>query len=405
MSLHELDACARTLSGTRERLLEIVKQDDISDLEVSELLQTLQQISVLQGVADRAKIGNLQEDRRVDVILRQCSVANAEADACGQECEKMQKCIDDLRWHCGEMQNSIVKSKLQMRSSNLNVRQSAHRERAAASEKILNEIEDDGKVVIRKICESRVINNMLEDDFQIHWTAQMLANSINEDAREALGTEPSLFTFKKKHESIRAGLNSTYDRASSTHQETMQQHEDLRAQLEGAFKDGARSLKENLEALQNRLSEESTQADSALQNQVAHHANAMQELESTVCSQMIRLEDQRQSKTTALRIEVAQVRKQIREAAQLAQRKLEVHLEENKTKYAVKLVSAEAAGQKQIQELVHSLEGIKAECRDFQLRADRAKENFRTHSVKSQTYVKNMDSQRRKTLIQLSSRA
>jgi len=310
--------------------------------------------------------------------------------------------VRELRSAAGEVQNAMAKDRLRRARTrdppSGGPLAEVLRHRVAFQRSTIERLRDEGQALNEELSVTKVKNKEIDLEMLELTRSNRECIVKNTGARLALQGEQSILIYRRKKEQLRFDANATLVRGEAAFEATTSMYTARFAEEKATYLNGTKGLQAELQELQHRLSEERAHAEAMLAKQASEHAAALQDVESSISSQLGRLEEMRQQRVTALRREIAQTRQQLQDASGDAQRHLENHLKEAKLVCQQRIQREQAQGQGAIQAELQAVSDGKRECEEWAKRAVKVKENYRAHSVKSRTYVQSLDPQRKTQL-------
>jgi len=344
------------------------------------------------------------EDELVQVTLQQYEQACAAHTQVDEEIKTEGQYIAELRKGIREIERSIARAagdqnRLQASSGAERIR--ALQRRREVAKTTLSELQKESEGLSQRLEESIQQNRELDASMQKLEQEHQCTIKENARAHRALRGDPSLESYRKTKAQERLAADEALARAYAECEAEMARLAKEWAGKQTQFEADLRDLQEEHKTLEVHLQGKQTEAEETLSRQADENGQTVSDAQNTVNSDIQRMEEVRQQKVLALRSEVARSRQMVQEASIGVQKRMEIQANEVRLAYRYKKKIEEARCKDEISAERQSVEAAKKEREEMERKAARVRENYRAHAVKSGTYVKSMDPQRRQKLMQL----
>jgi hypothetical protein len=240
-------------------------------------------------------------------------------------------------------------------------------------------------------CEADELVQRLEEEHS-------LAVEENLRARRALGEHASLEFYRRTKFQERAEADGALAQAMRECEAETARLEEQVAESSARHRAELLELRSDVEALQVLLTEKRSEAEAALSQQAKESQRALQEVESQVTSETRQLEEQRHAKAMLLRKQAEDSRRNLAESSKGTQKHLNALLDEVRTAYRTRVQMEEAKCSTAMEAQLRSVEDAKRERQEWERRAELTRENFRGHVIKSGSYVRSLEPEKRREL-------
>lgn len=239
-------------------------------------------------------------------------------------------------------------------------------------------------------------NNKLERDNAV---SQKKASR----AREVLAQRAAsnLKTFRAAREAEMAAADEVYRRALAKAEEylaRLQSHAQVRQDTWDAYR---KELREDIHDFQRLIEGKKAESARILQEQMDDFRRELIESEQKLTYALRRFKELLHEKRQDLNKEVASGKRAVQTAVEVTRRQMEVHLEQLRVAFRHRLQLEKKRIELHMKMLEQGVAAAIAEAKAREHQASVTRENFRMHAINSKTYVKTLDTARRKRLFNL----
>jgi len=142
-------------------------------------------------------------------------------------------------------------------------------------------------------------------------------------------------------------------------------------------------------------------AETILTKQSVDTKQACEEFEGQIAADMRGLEERRQEKALALERVVGQSEQLLRETSENAKKQLEMQRSAAQVMYSNRARMAAARCENTVLKEHQSVDAARRSRSQWQRKASQMRESFRAHAIKSGSYVKSLDPQRKEQLLHI----
>jgi len=347
------------------------------------------------------------ENALVKMALRQHGSALAAREAAEARCEHERQQVTALRAEVGDLERALLRgsrSQSRMGTPDEERAQALDRQRVAgeaARGALRGELESIDVRLSASVTKNRDVGvdiTRIERDF-----GEALAE--NGRAQQALGGDPSLDVYRRTKERERAAAETSLVQAQRQCEEEIRQLDIKWAGQQEAVRSAMAELQGDAQALQARLSEKRAHAEGLLVGQSAGWGRTLREAEDRLATEVRRMEGTRKDKAAALNRMVVDSRQRMKDAGVGTQRLIESHRKEMKHVYRYRLRVEEARCEDRVQAERRAAEHARLDAERWEKAAQKNREGYKVHALKSKSYVRSMDPNKRKQLMELFTKA
>mmetsp|Transcript_37670 Transcript_37670/g.82718 ORF Transcript_37670/g.82718 Transcript_37670/m.82718 type:complete len:425 (-) Transcript_37670:72-1346(-) len=359
---------------------------------------------LLQEALSLAETSAHDEDGLLQVILELYHTALGDRSNADEQCTVEQQRIVGLRMDIAGLRRGILRSGGEQKGKEESLRGDrikALEQRLAAAQAMANDLRLEADEISQLLSESRSKSEAAGTAIEQLEEGHSVAIMEHCRAREALGSDPTLDSYKRTKQQEWEAADDALLKACTRCEEEMEHCSSSWAAMQAKHCEELQKLQAEARGLQEQMASKQAQSERMLQLQAAEHKQTFDEAEGRFAVEGARLEDQRQQRVMALRQEVAASQKLLREAELGTQRRLETQLREVKLSYWTKAKMEQARWEDGIAAERNAVAQAKLQRKEWERRAEKSRENYRAHAIKSGAYVKGLDLKRRNNLSEL----
>lgn len=404
-SLHSAISCLVQAHAayTKAHYDEIDDWDDEAPAHLPRHLERLQTVrrSLEEMVGLASAVG---EDELVQTALHQHELAmyaREQAEA-SYACEER---------HCAKLSSNAIEMKRNIANAarlhqRLGTASGTERERAlercsAAMEAEKAELHNEAMLVLEAHGQSTARNREIESGINKVVEALSVATEENLKAQRALGPGHNVESYRKAKDRERAVANTDLMSSTAMCELEMAQLREKWSRAEARYQAEMLELSEEAQSLQRMHEEKKAQAEDLLSKQSAAWGKTAVDIDTRINHDIASLDALCQQKAMALRRETLNSRQRVKESAAGTSRRMEAQLREVKLTYKTRLKLEEAKSGDAIIMEHRAVQDAKQEATWWEKRANRMRENYKAHAVKSGAYIKQMDPKSRQELVRL----